>query len=1247
MAKKRQIPTPAPATDRHFQATPQGALRAVEYVNRWAIIVGISTYKHHDEMNRLNLKYAHRDAEALDALIRTPSGGAFETARICKLIDAEATTGNITKALRSFLKKPARDDIVMIYFACHGAPDPDRPQNVYLISYDTDPNDVSGTALPMREIDNALRENLLAERVIIIADTCHSAALGGGIGGRDGNDAAVVNYYMQQLKEAKPGLALLTSAEANERSLEDQKWGGGHGVFTHYLLEGMRGKADTNNDGMVSVGELFDYVRDNVIEAVQKEGRAQHPVIGTNAYDRNLPISIIGNISADDHYRLGCALYQLGWLLNDSKRFAAATRQFQEASRLYQIMRQPAVEINFHCGLAWFAQENYTEAIKLLRAAAKADKKATLADVHLYSGVAYLQTGDTAKAATALARFCELRPQDLRSEWVKALATAITAPQHEKRLAILIGINDYKFNPLRGCINDVDAMQALLIEHLGFLVENIVRLVDVAATKAAILQAIATLDADTDDTVIIFFSGHSYSQQVEGYLIPYDFNNDDQNAASVITAQELHDALNAVPARRKLIILDSHLTPTMVDLARTSATYAFFVGTQPEQMAYEYANEQAGVMGRFTYILARELRLCSPTTPLYELLQKVTIAMAQLDQNQCPLLIGDPNQTITGASNTQQLVELFKYSHQRNFSTLTLEQTITHYDRMCRVLHVPFPPLHFSFGLAFLEKQAYGLALKALEQAVNQSPDSYAEATLALGIAHLRTQNYNAAQKLLNDYLLLVPEHNAPFAEPLTVIERLRVCRKHALLVGINQYAASEIPNLRGAVNDVLAMKAILMELYGFKAENITVLIDGEATSQRIEDAFGKLVTVARNEPACFYFAGHGSLDGAGQPTLVPSDGRTKHSANDLPILELAALVNNQMTNLVVILDAGWAPGITLPFGTSWGSRFVAPDKRPRIQSRAFRLTNRQPSTPSWTPDEQWTTARAVIEDRLRALRIGRVTLYHISIQAAFGSPGTIGGEMIVEAEFPARSHEAAPIVQGVLTYTLLETLRREVPNQLTYALLAEKVGTRLQWLRPFIVAENLEENVFSAPVQERDAHNLLLQRIQQEPVREAIQLLAHLIEKHNGVHADAHLNLGVAYAAIRDFPQSVKALQTALYQAQANQDPEMHYQLGRVLFEWNNDPNKAIAEAKQDPEMHYQPKREWDSDLDKAILELNEAIKAEKDNAAAYYFLAKAIRARVERETLVDAENAFQQYLTLGAPLGHYAEVEAFLRSR
>jgi uncharacterized caspase-like protein len=57
---------------------------------------------------------------------------------------------------------------------------------------------------------------------------------------------------------------VLTSSDVNEVSRESKRWGGGHGVFTWALLEGLRGKADASGDSLITAGELFNYVRQRV-----------------------------------------------------------------------------------------------------------------------------------------------------------------------------------------------------------------------------------------------------------------------------------------------------------------------------------------------------------------------------------------------------------------------------------------------------------------------------------------------------------------------------------------------------------------------------------------------------------------------------------------------------------------------------------------------------------------------------------------------------------------------------------------------------------------------------------------------------------------------------------------------------------------------------------------------------------------------------------------------------------------------
>ena len=66
---------------------------------------------------------------------------------------------------------------------------------------------------------------------------------------------------------------ILTASDANEVSVEKDELS--HGVFTYYLLEGLRGKADLDGDGMITVDEIYRYVSEKVPQAT---GQDQHPV---------------------------------------------------------------------------------------------------------------------------------------------------------------------------------------------------------------------------------------------------------------------------------------------------------------------------------------------------------------------------------------------------------------------------------------------------------------------------------------------------------------------------------------------------------------------------------------------------------------------------------------------------------------------------------------------------------------------------------------------------------------------------------------------------------------------------------------------------------------------------------------------------------------------------------------------------------------------------------------------------------
>ena len=127
--------------------------------------------------------------------------------------------------------------------------------------------------------------NVRSKRVVLLMDACHSAGLSSGA--RDlGNNLS--NLYLQKWLYQEEGRAIITSSDVNEISRESERWGNGHGVFTFYVLQGLKGDADANRDRFVSVGELFRYVRQKVRSETNSE---QNPRMlpGTN---ENLALSV-------------------------------------------------------------------------------------------------------------------------------------------------------------------------------------------------------------------------------------------------------------------------------------------------------------------------------------------------------------------------------------------------------------------------------------------------------------------------------------------------------------------------------------------------------------------------------------------------------------------------------------------------------------------------------------------------------------------------------------------------------------------------------------------------------------------------------------------------------------------------------------------------------------------------------------------------------------------------------------------
>jgi len=275
---------------------------------KFAVVIGVSQYQYND-IGLNNLSYADKDADALNEWL-TQTGG-FSPSDILFMTNKNATLSAVRDSLSRFLSKATETDLVLFYLAGHGTPDPFNPRELYFLVYDSKIADLKNTGFPMIELKQIIDAKLKSKRAIFLLDTCHSAGVSGKkivVTTSDDKPASKTKNRdtgerkLEQDVEVKndineasarlfnsSGRAILTSSDTNETSRESKAWGGGHGVFTWALLEGLRGNADSNSDKIISTDELFTFVRQKVRTETKEK---QNPRLFSNL-SSSLEIAVI------------------------------------------------------------------------------------------------------------------------------------------------------------------------------------------------------------------------------------------------------------------------------------------------------------------------------------------------------------------------------------------------------------------------------------------------------------------------------------------------------------------------------------------------------------------------------------------------------------------------------------------------------------------------------------------------------------------------------------------------------------------------------------------------------------------------------------------------------------------------------------------------------------------------------------------------------------------------------------------
>jgi uncharacterized caspase-like protein len=284
---------PVPAQREAVWAASTAAAKATG--KRWAVIIGISQY---DDPDIKGLEFADRDARSVYEFLRSPLAGlgGFKAENMKLLLNKDATYTNMKVALFDFLKQAAPEDVVIVYFAGHGSPDPQRRSNLYLLPSDAQAGSMGGTAFRMDDMNRALSEVTAAHK-ILITDACHSGGV--TVAARSGPaDNAINEAFLSRMTASNGVTAILTASDTVQQSLEGSQWRDstyegpdeGHGVFTYYLLKGLKGAADANGDHIVDLYEMMHYTKTTVSEATR---RSQTPVIGQTAFDGSFPMSMV------------------------------------------------------------------------------------------------------------------------------------------------------------------------------------------------------------------------------------------------------------------------------------------------------------------------------------------------------------------------------------------------------------------------------------------------------------------------------------------------------------------------------------------------------------------------------------------------------------------------------------------------------------------------------------------------------------------------------------------------------------------------------------------------------------------------------------------------------------------------------------------------------------------------------------------------------------------------------------------
>ncbi|WP_427163021.1 GUN4 domain-containing protein [Aliinostoc sp. HNIBRCY26] len=233
----------------------------------WLLLVGVNQYQ--DEQIP-SLRYPAVDCQGLGmALDAATQGFPERELKIYHDFGEQPLLENVRLSLKTMAAATKPNDTILFYFSGHGMLEPSSKQ-VVLCLQDTQTDDLINTGLNLQELLQVLADCAAGQQLVWL-DACHSGNLS-FLGARgeistELNPTPELVELLRQRASKQTGFYALLSCDRQQQSWEFPQLG--HGVFTYYLIRGLRGEA-ADSQGIIAADSLYRYVYQQTVAYIQK-----------------------------------------------------------------------------------------------------------------------------------------------------------------------------------------------------------------------------------------------------------------------------------------------------------------------------------------------------------------------------------------------------------------------------------------------------------------------------------------------------------------------------------------------------------------------------------------------------------------------------------------------------------------------------------------------------------------------------------------------------------------------------------------------------------------------------------------------------------------------------------------------------------------------------------------------------------------------------------------------------------------